>query len=124
MGKIANSEVPDPDADDLEYADFLYRLFEKKDALVDVHRQYHKFPGAVIKVRKECGWRTLKFVLFNVILTGSLLGYGLYLAWALQSFALKVAILSYITVTFTAILATFRMSEISDYGTAKALKKK
>ncbi len=119
MGKIANSEVPEPDADDLAYADFLYRTFEKKDALVELHQQYHKFPGTVVKVRKQCGWRTLKFVLFNIVFTGSMFAYGLYLAWALQSLALKVAIFSYVTITFSAILATFRMSEISDYGTKK-----
>ena len=99
VGKIPESQIPDTEADDLAYSDFLFSIFEQKD-----------------RIRKQSSWEVLQFGLVNILMTGSLFVYGLYTAFILESLILKLAILTYVVLIFSAIIVSFKMVAVSNYG--------
>src|SRR5699024_3426337 len=104
--KIPKNKLPTTDATDQEQAQFLYSVFEQKvrwqlhfspcselysflqDELMEMHRQYHTFPQAIVEAKRPCLWRLARFIFLNFFVSGSMIAYFIYLAITTHSLAL------------------------------------
>ena len=94
--RIPNGDLPDANDSEEVYQKFLFKVFERKDELMELHKEYNCFPKAIKVVKKRYFWNNLRFIFLNFILTGSSMAYLLYQVYLSQSMILRFGVLGFI----------------------------
>ncbi|KAJ6218656.1 hypothetical protein RDWZM_009813 [Blomia tropicalis] len=91
--RLEQDQLPPVGASDAEHSKFLYSVFEKKDKLVETYKNYHTFSQTIRQPVSMVDWhRTIRFIILNFGMAGSMVYYLFYMAIVTHSLALRITI--------------------------------
>lgn len=112
VAKVPDDALPQLNAPNSEYTDFLYGLFEEKDRLVEEFKRHGRFTESEVAVPKRITLeQTVKFALFALGLSGLSVLLLAKLAIAAQSVLAKMAAFGAFALVCYTMKATLKMVE-------------
>ncbi|KAI7695253.1 hypothetical protein SSS_04377 [Sarcoptes scabiei] len=123
LEEIDHKNLPSAQSNDEEFHQFLYKIFEEKDKLIDDYHKYHCFPHEFKLTKKRSLYKLIRFIFLNVFIAGGLLSWIIYLAIINESLLLRSVIYTLIAATYICIFVTLRNMQISNYGGGKMKNK-
>jgi len=105
-----------------EYTSLLYEIFREKDHLMAHYHQYAEFPHELVQVKPISWFRVLRFLALNLGLSGSLIGYIVYLAAVSHNLYLRLVIYSIIALVSFGLLRIYARLKNSSYGSSGSRK--
>ncbi|KAI2809916.1 1-acyl-sn-glycerol-3-phosphate acyltransferase gamma [Blomia tropicalis] len=115
--RLEQDQLPPVGASDAEHSKFLYSVFEKKDKLVETYKNYHTFSQTIRQPVSMVDWhRTIRFIILNFGMAGSMVYYLFYMAIVTHSLALRITIYGLFISIFVGLIVFINMLQNSNYG--------